>query len=260
MATTTALMNVEPASAATTMKALLHQGLAALNEQRNQRYRAAKGLAPDAPEPKRTGLYASEVGTVIGEDACWRKVFYTVAGTQRDPLTTESMLAMAIGDRIEGLYVEALLATGEIEKIQVPIPFTGYPITGRLDVLVRRDRMPVELKSTTIKVWNHLPKQAHLDQTLMYLHGLRSLTAYADITEALTVYLAKDAPKGHEGIRAYPVQYDPARMREILETYQLAWDAANDAVLPPRPAAFKPGEWPCAYCSWKSTCWSAVDG
>ncbi len=242
------------------IKDLLDQGLRALDAQKHARYLAAKGLPPDAPEPPRTGLYVSEVRKVVGDSACWRDLWFSFHGAPRDQLATEQLLAFQVGDRIEQLYVDALSVTGELARIQVPTPFAGIPISGRLDVLLRRDRRVVELKSVTVKQWNKLPKQEHLDQTLIYVHGLRLLPDYADVPGGVAVYIAKDAPKGHEGVLEVPVPYDEQRARDLLDTFQFAWAAAAGDTRPQRPTGYIPNEWPCGYCAFRTHCWSGADG
>jgi CRISPR/Cas system-associated exonuclease Cas4 (RecB family) len=239
---------------------LLNQGLQVLDKQRHERFLASKGLPPDAPEPPRAGLYVSEVRKVLGDSACWRELFYTVHGAPRDPLTREQRLAFAIGDRIERLYMDALAATGRLEKVQVPTPFEGHPVSGRLDALLRPgDRRVVEVKSVTVKQWHKIPKREHLDQTLMYVYGVRTLQGYADVPGGVTVYVAKDAPKGHAGVKEEPVDFDAPRMKEILESFSLAWVVASGDAIPQRPVGYTMNAWPCAYCAFKTHCWSDRD-
>jgi CRISPR/Cas system-associated exonuclease Cas4 (RecB family) len=240
------------------IKSLLELGFRNMQDRKHERWRAAHGVPAGAPDPPRTGLYISEVRKVVGDSACWRALFYDVHEAPRNPLTFEQMQNFEIGDRLEYMYDDALAVSGALEKVQVPIRVPA-PVSGRLDVLLRTDRRVVEIKTATVKMWSKLPKQEHLDQTLLYIDGLRRLDTYGDVREGVLAYVAKDAPKAHEGVREYPVQWDAAHVEEILEAYHLAWIVASGDTIPPRPKGYSPNAWPCFWCSYSSQCWS-TDG
>ncbi len=53
--------------------------------------------AERGPAGPRDVLYVSEVGTVIGESACWRKLWYDFHGAPKDSLPPETLMAFEMG-------------------------------------------------------------------------------------------------------------------------------------------------------------------
>jgi len=104
--------------------------------------------AERGPSGPREVLYVSEVGTVIGESACWRKLWYDFHGTPKDSLPPETLIAFEIGDVI-GLRISNILAAGDhVQKAQYRLDFSPWPLSGRLDVLlVPKWKRVVEVKS-----------------------------------------------------------------------------------------------------------------
>lgn len=227
----------------------------ALRERRARRL--AERLAAHGGDASRTHLYVSEVGIVRGTGACWRRLWYAVHGAPEDPLGDDSLLTLEIGDRLGWMAANLLAEAGVVEKLELPLQFGEYPLSGRLDVLVSTDRRwVVEVKTTTLKQRSHLPKPEHKAQCLLYIYALRQLPEYADVAGAILVYLFKDPAKGQPVVAEYVVDYDPQEAGAVLYDCLVAWRVANSPRLPGRPRGYAPSKWPCGYCSYRSHCWS----
>lgn len=229
----------------------------ALRERRAKKI--AERLAAKGGEAGRTHLYVSEVGTVRGEAACWRRLWYEVHGAPQDPLTDDALLNFEIGDRVGWMAANLLAEAGVVEKVELPLSFGDIPLSGRLDILLSRDRKVVEVKSTTLKQRSYLPKKDHLAQCLLYIHAVRQIPEYSDVSGGIVAYFCKDAAKGQPVLLEFPVEYDPAEAGKILYDFVIAWRVANRPQLPQRPRGYTPSKFPCAYCVYRTHCWSGLD-
>jgi CRISPR/Cas system-associated exonuclease Cas4 (RecB family) len=207
---------------------------------------------------ERTGLYVSEVGTVIGESACHRKLWYDLHDAPRDPLTPETLMAFEVGD-VVGLRVANLLAAlGEVQKLELRATFDG-PLSGRLDLLLAGNlKRVVEIKTIPIAQEPYLPKQEHIRQLNLYLDFVRRQPDYADYQGTLA-YVFKDARKGMPTSKPFYVEYDAGDAQTTLRAYQTAWDTARGMLIPERPTKYTQSKWPCAYCSFLTQCWKTDD-
>lgn len=211
----------------------------------------------DAARPEqRTHLYVSEVGTVMGDAACHRKLWLGFHDAPKDPLPPDTLLAFEIGDAVGWRVANVLAKRGIVEKVELPMAFPGYPVTGRLDVLLSRDHEVVEVKTATRKQAKYLPKADHLAQCNLYVHGVKQFREYADTPGGEVLYAFKDAAKGQPIQASYPVPYDRELAQQTLVAFGAAFDVATGEEMPDRPRGFTPSGFPCSYCQFQKTCWS----
>ena len=215
--------------------------------------------AERGPSGPRDVLYVSEVGTVIGESACWRKLWYDFHGAPKDPLPPETLMAFEIGDVI-GLRISNILAAGDhVQKVQYRLDFSPWPVSGRLDVLlIPKWKRVVEVKSIPYAMLPYLPKADHIAQLNLYLHGIRQEPEYTGFDGTL-LYVVKDARKGQPVCRAYEILYSPKNALVTLNAYMRGRQAATGPTVPPRPKGFTRSTYPCAYCVFQTYCWSGKD-
>jgi len=226
---------------------LLYASLTQVRERRE----AERG--PSGPRDK---LYVSEVGTIIGDSACWRKLWYVFHDAPKDSLPPESLMAFEIGDVI-GLRISNILAAGDhVQKVQYRLDFSPWPVSGRLDVLlIPKWKRVVEVKSVPCAMLPYLPKQDHVAQLNLYLHGIGKEPEYVGFHGTL-LYVVKDARKGQPVCRAFEVPYDTKAALRTLNAYVRARQAATGPTEPPRPMGFTGSTYPCAYCVFQTHCWS----
>lgn len=222
----------------------------------DQALRDARAEKDAARPEQRTHLYASEVGTVAGEAACHRKLWMAFHDTPKDPLPPDTLLAFEIGDAVGWRIANILAKRGVVEKVELPMAFPGYPVTGRLDILLSRDRTIVEVKTATQKQRKYLPKVDHIAQCNLYLHGVQQLREYEDVTSGEVLYVFKDAAKGQPIQQSYAVPYDKTLAQETLKAFGAAFDVARGEDMPDRPEGFSPSKFPCSYCAFQTACWS----
>lgn len=213
--------------------------------------------AKDAARPAgRTHLYVSEVGTVIGDSACHRRLWLEAHGAEKAALESDTLLQFEFGDAI-GWRVANRLAKGDrVEKIELPLSFDGYPLSGRLDVLLR-DGWVVEVKTTTLKARNYIPKSDHLAQANLYVHALRQ-QGYP-VHGSVVFYAFRDPAKGQVVSREFAQPYDPTAAQVLLDAFRAAWEVATGPTIPERPSRFSPSAFPCSYCVMDLSCWSRID-
>lgn len=213
--------------------------------------------AKDALRPQgRTHLYISEVGTVEGASACHRRLWLDVHGASKDVLEPDTLLQFEYGDAL-GWRVANCLAKGDrVEKIELPLSFAGYPVSGRLDVLLR-DGWVVECKTTTLKARNYVPKPDHMGQANLYAHALTQQGHR--IHGSIVFYAFRDPAKGQVTSLEFPQPYDPIAAQATLEAFRTAWRVATGKAIPNRPKGFSPSGFPCSYCVLRTACWSRPD-
>ena len=211
------------------------------------------------PAGPREVLYVSEVGTVIGDAACWRKLWYDFHGTSKDALPPETLIAFEIGDVI-GHRISTILAAGDhVQRVEYRLDFAPWPLAGRLDVLlIPTWKRVVEVKSIPYAMLPYLPKADHIAQLNLYLHGIRREPEYTGFDGTL-LYVVKDARKGQAVCRAYEIPYNPETALVTLNAYVRARQAAIGPTVPPRPKGFTTSAYPCGYCVFRTHCWSGKD-
>src|SRR3990167_289699 len=81
-------------------------------------------------EKQRDHLYVSEVGTFTGDTACLRKLWYSFHNAPQEPLDDNTLVNFTLGD-VWGLRIANILsAGGAVQKLELPLDFPGYPISG----------------------------------------------------------------------------------------------------------------------------------
>jgi len=237
---------------------LLRDHLERRRERRNQEREEEQRQKADY-QPGRTHFYVSEIGTVQGEAACDRKVFYEWNNAPKDPLSHDSLLNFEFGDMLELRVRNILAEEGAVEKVQLPLTFDPHPVSGRLDVLLRpQEKALVEVKTATLKQRNYLPKADHIAQANLYVHRARELPEYDWLEGAILYYAFKDPAKGQPVDLEFSIPYDAMAAETALSAFDRAYRVAKGAALPDRPQGFTPSRFPCSYCSFLSVCWSGI--
>lgn len=207
----------------------------------------------------RDHLYVSEIGTVQGETACHRRLWYDFHDAPSDPLTPDTLLNFEVGDAVGWRVANLLAKGGHVEKVELPVSLAGGLVTGRTDVLLSKDLRVVEIKTATLKQRKYLPKPEHLAQCLLYIHALRQYPAYANTCNGVVLYVYKDPARGQPVSDEFPVPYDEQAALNHLRAFREAFRVATSESLPARPDGFSPSGFPCSYCAYRmSTCWSGL--
>lgn len=231
-------------------------GLLRANLVNRRERREAERAAEKDGQTGRTTLYASESGWVQGEDACFRHLWYEFHDAPKDRLSPDTLLNFEWGDMIELRTRNILAEEGAVEKVQLHVDFSPYPVSGRLDILLRpEDRKVVEVKSATIKQRNYLPKADHITQANLYVHQVRTMPEYAAVDGAILYYVFKDPTKGQPVDMEFEIPYAALAAESALKAFEKAYTVAGGAALPDRPPKFTPSYWRCSYCPHLKTCW-----
>jgi len=210
---------------------------------------------------------------VSDADKCPRQSWYSLTNTpESDPPDANSLMNFALGHAAEEAVAEILERYGVpmIRERRIEIPWKGMVITGRPDFLfpIPGAGFLAELKTTTTRQAFMLEKEqgmlAHRHQILQYLHAgnlglLEPEITALDCKVGALVYIVKDAQKfrNPKVVHAYDVHYDEAEVERVLDTFaSMQLRAKSDPINPPaRPEGYKPKGFPCAWCSYATTCW-----
>ena len=207
----------------------------------------------------RERFYVSEFGTIFGDNACWRHLWYDFHGHPGEPLGQDSLNNFELGD-VWGLRVANIFSgEGVVHKTEFRVNFDPWPVSGRLDILMAPSlKRVVEVKTAALRQQPYLPKEDHVGQLNMYLHKILDDPEYQGWKGSL-FYSFKDAAMGQPTRLAFTVEYDPEAALKFLDTTSKAYAAVTGDALPDRPMGFTASKFPCSYCTHADECWNRPD-
>lgn len=194
---------------------------------------------------------------------CVREVYYSATGVVGEPPKLENLIAMTIGTA-----VDAMILKGDVKdwKFQVPVSITLGSITveGTSDAVHYNADAPdhvSDLKVVGTKTWQEIqerPKQEHFSQVNLYAYGL-------GVTSWSVLYLNRDTrelKEHHHNTDEFEARADFGLFEEVFY-----WMKRGEP--PPHPYSDRDNEdgtvtaardrFPCAWCSYKATCWPMME-
>lgn len=233
------------------LRAILHDGLFALNDKKREIRIAERGTA-DKKNP-----HISDAGK------CPRAVVYSLMNAEpSDPFTADSLMNFLVGSAVEEAWAAILTAAGAefIREEHVSIPSGDTVITGRKDfdgIRLLWHGSVIELKSTNSRSMGWMLKKQeqgkpeHRRQLNLYLFDKNAESGYL-------VYLVKDATKGEPILHAWKVELDRAQAEDDIDALARCHEEARSGSLPQIPEGNKQSAYPCSYCNFRTKCWLAA--
>jgi len=191
------------------------------------------------PEEKRTisdkTLYLFAIGNLLHDDIQQRYRSRKVAEAPRD---------------IEfGLESDDINATGRLDMIAAEYRF--IPEVDGLAVVEIKTKVSYSLESDE-------PEQDEIDQLLLYIDSMKKKKSIRDqkiLDWGYILYLDR-AGMAEEPIAAWKIDFDQARMNEILSWFKMVSDYIASGNPPDRPYERKSTH--CQFCRFNHVCWADV--
>lgn len=138
-------------------------------------------------------LFPSDLGVPHGDGGCKRAFWYQYRDEPTRPMDEDRKLKMLVGDALEDMVIDMLTRTLPLQGWRVIGTQTYAPVPGttggKIDILIQHiesgTRVVIDVKATSSKSKNFLPKKGHKLQVQGYLKGL-------DVDEGFLLYVFYD--------------------------------------------------------------------